>query len=503
MNAKEDKNSFSQHMSEEYEKQTETDTSASVQLRIQVVHDESGSEIKEYTERIAPVAEQSNSEFALNIKNSDEENAAETENFGYIIPREPYKKTIKHKHDSSRRKTTKAPSKEEMRDADAGYIFVSPRRKEKHKGRRYQASHRRRGFRALALWKRILLIILIILLALIIALAGTFLVLNEIGRNHMLNYNALDVSPPTQDESGNDIIPVDKSGRVITYDGVSYEFNEDLISLVFIGADEGEDANNMHLQMADAIYIFTLDTVTGKVKLLGVSRDTMADVDLYSEQGQFIDTRRMQMAYSYAYGSDEVANGQNTTNALSRLFYGLPFENYFAINMNALITLNDTIGGVTLTSSMTFTSPVDGRTIYEGDTVTLHGKEADYYVRSRDTKKLDSNNDRMKRQQEYIRAFISSVLPAVKQDVSVVSRLYDEIKSNSETTLDIPKMTYIASTAVSKLRSGSDIEYISLKGEITEGEYAEMNVRNEDVIRTMLDVFYKPLAAIPDSIAKQ
>ena len=184
----------------------------------------------------------------------------------------------------------------------------------------------------------------------------------------------------------------------------------------------------------------------------------------------------------------------------SRWHNGLPFNNYFAINLNALITLNDTIGGVTLTSSMTFTSPIDGRTINEGETVTLHGKEAERYVRSRDTEVLDSNNARMQRQQEYIRAFLQSIVPAAKKDISVISKLYDEIKVNSDSSLDIAKMTYIASTALTKLRNASDIEYVNLKGEITAGEHAEMHVTNENAIRTMLDVFYTPLADVPKAL---
>ena len=61
-------------------------------------------------------------------------------------------------------------------------------------------------------------------------------------------------------------------------------------------------------------------------------------------------------------------------------------------------------------------------------------------------------------------------------------------------------MTYIASTALTKLRNASDIEYVSLKGEITAGEHAEMNISNENAIRTMLDVFYTPLADVPTAL---
>ena len=420
------------------------------------------------------------------------------EEFEYVVPKETFKQHMRRKHRSREHESgTKKATEEEMQEAEAGFVFVSPRKRRKHRSKH---RHRHRRFRHLRLWQRILLILAAILLTAAIVLGGTFLVLKEIGYHSMHDYNNVEVVPPEKDETGEEIIQVDKKGRVITYDGVSYEFNKDLIYVTFIGTDEGTYGDNTELQMADAIYIMTADTNTGKVKILGVSRDTMADVDLYSEEGTFIDTQRMQMAFTYADGNDQVTGGQNTDTSLERLFYGVPFNNYFAINMKALITLNDTIGGVTLVSSMTFTSPIDGRTISEGETVTLHGKEADYYVRHRDTEKLDSNNDRMQRQQEYIRAFLAALVPAAKKDISVISELYNAIRINADTTLDLSKITYISSTALTKLKSASDIEYVSLPGTITEGEYAELNVSNKDAVRTMLDVFYTPLADIPEDI---
>ena len=419
------------------------------------------------------------------------------EAFEYVVPKETFKQHMRRKHRSREHEGgTKTATEEERQEAEAGFVFATPRKRRQH---RHSKRRRHRRFRHLRLWQRILIIIAALVLTIAIVLGSTYLILNEIGRRSMHNYNDIELVVPEKDESGEEIIQADKKGRVITYDGVSYEFNDDLMYVTFIGADEGT-GDNAELQMSDAIYIMAADTETGKVKILGISRDTMADVDLYSEEGSFIETQRMQMAFTYAYGGGKVTGGKNTTTSLERLFYGLPFENYFAINMNALITLNDTIGGVTLVSSMTFTSPIDGRTISEGETVTLHGKEAERYVRSRDTEKLDSNNDRMQRQQEYIRAFMESLVPAAKKDISVISDLYNEIKVNSDTTLDLSKMTYIASTALTKLKNASDIEYVSLPGTITEGKYAELNVSNKDAIRTMLDVFYKPLADVPDGI---
>lgn len=421
--------------------------------------------------------------------------------FEYVVPKETFKEHAKRKRRSSTHQgATKKATDEEIEEAEKGFVFATPRKRKKHKHHSHHGHHHhRRKFRHLALWKRILIILAAIILAVVILAGGTFLIMHEIGRSSMHSYENAQVIPPSTDEAGKAIIPVDKTGRVITYDGVTYELNEDLIAVTFIGVDDGqgEDAD---LRMSDAIYILTADTVTGKVRILGISRDTMADIDLYSEEGAFVDTEKKQMAYAYAYGNEKVSGGKNTNTSISRLFYGLPFNNYFAINLNALITLNDTIGGVTLTSSMTFTSPIDGRTINEGETVTLHGKEAERYVRSRDTEVLDSNNARMQRQQEYIRAFLQSTVPAAKKDISVISKLYDEIKVNSDSSLDIAKMTYIASTALTKLRNASDIEYVNLKGEITAGEHAEMHVTNENAIRTMLDVFYTPLADVPTAL---
>ena len=421
------------------------------------------------------------------------------ESFDYVVPKETFKQHNSRRRVSTHSGNTKTASAEEQAQADEGYIFVKRKKGKKHKKRHRHHHHK---FKHLATWKKVVIIAVSAILALMIAFAGTFLILREIGRLSMHDYDGFDVETPSADEKGNQIVKADNSGRVITYNGVSYQLNENLINIVFIGVDEGINRDNTAMEMSDAIYTMSIDTETGAMKILGVSRDTMADVDLYSDQGDFIETQKLQIAYSYAYAGGKVHGGENTTKSLSRLFYGLPLKNYFAINMKALVTLNDTIGGVTLVSSMTFTSPIDGRTINEGETVTLHGKEADVYVRSRDTSKLDSNNERMQRQQEYIRAFMSSIIPAVKKDISVVTKLYNEIKVNSDTSLDLAKITYIASTAATKLRNSSDIEYVSLKGPITKGEYAEMRVTNEETIKTMLHVFYTPLAEVPEGLKK-
>ena len=426
------------------------------------------------TAAAAAVAEEAAEEAA----EEDGAAASDKESFDYIITR----RHSKHRHHHSSHSS-------ESDDTDDDDDFILTDDNPDHYARLQQAPKPKKQSKA----KKIIITVVSVILALVIAAVSTFFIMREIGRSKMHSYNKIEISAPDKDESGNPIDTLDATGRVIKYNGVSYAFNENVASVVFIGTDEGTTRVNK-TQMGDAIYALAIDTKTGSIKILGISRDTMSDVDVYSEEGKFIDTEKLQMAYAYAYSSETVTGGHNTLTSISRLFYGLPLNDYFAINLDALTTLNDAIGGVTLTSSMTFVSPEDGRTIYEGQTVTLHGEEAERYVRSRDKSELESNNDRMQRQQEYIKAFITQIFPAAKKDISTVSNLYSAIKENSDTTLDLTKITYLASVAMSHMNSASDIEYINLKGKIVQkGDNAQMYVSNEESIKTMLDIFYTPI----------
>ena len=255
-----------------------------------------------------------------------------------------------------------------------------------------------------------------------------------------------------------------------------------------IGIDNGIEDSRV-LSMSDSINIVAIDTVSGKLSVISVSRDTMADIDLYSSEGDYIDTERMQLAYAYSFGNNTVTGGTNTANALTKLFYGLPINAYFALNMDALTTINDAIGGVTLASSFRFTSPIDGRTIEKGEQVTLHGKEVEYYVRLREND-LTSNNERMQRQKEYISAFIDQIIPMVSKNPSLVTDLYNIVSVNSDSDLTLAKLTYLVSTLVPKLSSGADIEYLSLEGTTVEGEFAEFTPDDESILKTMLQAFY-------------
>ena len=72
------------------------------------------------------------------------------------------------------------------------------------------------------------------------------------------------------------------------------------------------------------------------------------------------------------------------------------------VNMSAIEVVNDMVGGVTVTIEDDFP---DSDTLIKGQTVTLHGKDAERFIRERKTVADGLNENRMSRQAQYEEAF--------------------------------------------------------------------------------------------------
>ncbi len=393
----------------------------------------------------------------------------ELDSIEYVIPQPKKKKRHKKSHS---KKHTEAHHSSEQTDS-IEYIYARPHKKKN---------------KAL----KVLLIILCVFLAIVIALAGTIFIFNEVGESAMHNYKDVEIEPAPEIENIED---VKDGGKTITYNGDTYAFNEKVATVVMMGIDTGKKGEAIENIIgangqADAIYIAVIDTSNNKVTILGVSRDAMVDVNVYNTSGEFLRTENMQLCLSYAYGDGKHTSCENTIVSLERLFYGLPFDTYFSFDIPAIGLATDAIGGVTITSDAEFYSSYYGRTIFPGETVTLYGNDATAYVRTRDINELDSNNARMGRQKQFMSAFIAEIFSSVKSDPSLVVDLYKTIESNSTTNLTPAKMTYLATTAISGLDSYKEIEFINVPGTVTKGEYAEFIVDQNALMELMLDLFY-------------
>jgi hypothetical protein len=154
------------------------------------------------------------------------------------------------------------------------------------------------------------------------------------------------------------------------------------------------------------------------------------------------------------------------------------------LDIEGISALNDSIGGVTVTS------PVDLGTMYKaGESYELHGDDAESFVRSRDKEKVDSNTNRMARQKAYLDAFVSKTISMTKADMTTPLNIYNDAKPYTVTNLTASKVSYLAVDLISKGITGADIEKVP--GEDKEGEeFVEYYVDNEEFFKMIVDTFY-------------
>lgn len=328
--------------------------------------------------------------------------------------------------------------------------------------------------------KKILIGILIFFLCLIIGLISAFFILRYLGKQAMLDYNDLNISVPEG-------VDYEDNGRVVYYKGHTYQFNENIASVLFMGIDNRklkDEATPGTAGQADALYLFTYNALNGQIKVLSLNRDTMTDIGRYDANGTYYDTTTSQLCLAYAYGDGKSLSAENQVTAVERLLYNVPIHAYYAINLDAIKILNDDIGGVTLTPEYTFGSFV------KGQQVTIKGDMAEEFVRHRDTRLLDDNLRRMACQRLYINSFANQIVPAIKNDFQIPIKLYQHSSQQTVTNIKTSILTYLASSLATN--------YSGLNMTTTSGTYvdvpsdaaAEFKVKKKKLFETVLDFYY-------------
>ena len=125
----------------------------------------------------------------------------------------------------------------------------------------------------------------------------------------------------------------------------------------------------------------------------------------------------------------------------------------------------------------------------------LKGKDVISYVQSRRTElpgePIDSNNNRMARQRQYMMNFIQKAMEKTKEDISTPLNLFNIIKKNNHiiTNLDTSKIAYLT-TKIMKVDFSED-SFQTIPGEVVAGEeHAEYHVDDEALYQMILDTFY-------------
>lgn len=333
--------------------------------------------------------------------------------------------------------------------------------------------------------KRIIVGILLFILIVVIGVGIAFAYYHQKGKKSLLAENE-DVTIETVEDA-----VTDDSGQTVTYEGDTYVYNQNMVSIVFLGVDRSTLGTDEYgnAGQADAIYIFAYDTVTKKSSIIPVSRETMTDIDIYSSSGNYIGSETAQLCLAYAYGDGKKLSSQTTLKALSRLFYNIPLTYYVTVNWDVIEPINDAINGVTVKALETISS--DGSYIVEGEKTHLLGHDAFVYVKFRDHLHSNTNANRLARQKQYIKAYINKLIPEAKKDIGIVSDLYGIADEYMHTNISGSQLVYIASSVLPSVYSAKDIPFKSIDGETKPGEeHDEFYIDNDSLYKTILDVYY-------------
>lgn len=165
--------------------------------------------------------------------------------------------------------------------------------------------------------------------------------------------------------------------------------------------------------------------------------------------------------------------------------------------MEAVEQLNDAVGGVTVTIPEDLAQMMPNQ-FSAGSTVTLNGKQALSFVRSRDTAIDFSNNLRMARQKTYLLNFAQTAIEKMKSDMGLPARLYHELSGKMVTDIDLNDAVYLATKGLSMSFSEDDI--VTLQADAQRGTvYDEMYVDDQALYELILNTFYNEVSAGEDT----
>jgi len=284
-----------------------------------------------------------------------------------------------------------------------------------------------------------------------------------------------------------------EAGQVF-HNGEIWQYNEDIMTFLCMGVDSRSGVTDEKVPgkggQADAILLIVADPHKESIQVINVNRDSMTDIELYDTDGGYAGTKRAQITLQYAYGDGRVGSCELMEKAVSELFYGIPIHGYAALDMESIPTLNDSVGGVTVTVPEDMTKFKSGWT--EGTEITLYGEDALLYVRRRDdkSKELGTNLKRIERQKQYLSEFIKLLKEKTKKDITFPITLYSKVQKHMVTSLSVDEMTYLATTLLGYDFSMKNIT--GLTGEMAMGEKNEEFYVDDEALRALIiETFYE------------
>lgn len=276
--------------------------------------------------------------------------------------------------------------------------------------------------------------------------------------------------------------------RLIEVDGTKHALRSDLTTILLMGVDRDQTAVPQGYRsggQADFLRLLVLDHRERTIAQIQIDRDTMAPITVLGVTGKAAGVRNAQICLSHGFGDGAEQSCELTAEAVSRLFCGIPIDLYLALNMDGIAVLNDALGGITVTLADDF-SALDAA-MRPGVTLTLRGKQAEYYVRRRMDIGEGTNRARMLRQEAYFAQLSARIHTRLMTDRESIGTLYDTLRPSLTTNISRGRLINEAWNAREYRRTDT----YQLPGEYAAGQdgFVEFHADPAALNKLVTDVF--------------
>ena len=279
------------------------------------------------------------------------------------------------------------------------------------------------------------------------------------------------------------------AAETITYDGVTYQYKEDIRSYLLMGIDKttaGENDSAGRSGQADTITLLVRDEGEKKFQILEIPRDTMTQIEAYDAQGKSLGMTEDHINIQYAYGDGRGSSCRLMTEAVSNLLYQIPVHGYCAMMMDGISVLNEAVGGVIITVPQEGFS-FEGQQYEPGTEVTLSGAMAEAFVRYRDTDESLSSLKRMENQNVFLESWMHQAQETALKDAGFAVRLYTALEPYLVTDMGNDLFADLMEDA-----STFEKEKQMLPGSGSAGEnFDEYHVDENALYELVLEMFYE------------
>ena len=279
--------------------------------------------------------------------------------------------------------------------------------------------------------------------------------------------------------------------ETVEVDGVTYRKKSRLTTILVMGVDHDTQDSYEYRKagQADFLRLVVLDDADKTVQQLQIDRDTMTPVTVLGLLGDRYEPVTEQICLGYAFGDGRKTSCEVTVEAVGNLLGGQTIDQYLAMGLDGISTLNDLAGGVTVTLEDDFSAADPAMT--KGATLTLQGDQAEIFVRRRMDIGEGTNEARMVRQEEYLAQLSAQLESRVQQDQQFTAQVYDALQPYLVT--DLAKGQLVNEVWAAK---DDTVEpAIALEGEhkVAEDGFTEFYPTEASIQKAVLTLFWEPV----------